>query len=151
METLLDQRRVSELRRLAGGESPGLLERLSTILRRSGLEVVESLARAIEARDSDMAEVLAHRLKGSSLTVGALPLATLCGSIEQRAREGRIDDDCRKRYARSTLAPSRHSRPKSAVRDSESPCGRFAVPGAWRAPRFENGNVVLPISREQRR
>ncbi|KAB8189832.1 response regulator [Nonomuraea phyllanthi] len=53
----------------------------------------EELRRAAEAGDASQVAALAHRLKGSCATVGAVREAELCRRVEDLARTGGIDGD----------------------------------------------------------
>jgi HPt (histidine-containing phosphotransfer) domain-containing protein len=53
---------------------------------------VAVIRRARTSRDAGLLKTTLHSLKGSSLTMGALPLAGLCAGMEQRVATGSIDD-----------------------------------------------------------
>lgn len=54
--------------------------------------LVEQLRQAIASKDSTMLHALAHRLKSSSATLGAMTLATHCKELEALGRERRIEE-----------------------------------------------------------
>jgi len=54
--------------------------------------LIEQLRQAIASKDSTMLHALAHRLKSSSATLGALTLATHCKELEALGRERRVEE-----------------------------------------------------------
>jgi HPt (histidine-containing phosphotransfer) domain-containing protein len=84
-------RQASLLRRL---DELGLLddpkfaaEVLSTYLR-DGLQTIEDLEAAIRAQDAAASELLAHRIKGASLNLGAERLGNIALALETLAADG---------------------------------------------------------------
>jgi DNA-binding response OmpR family regulator len=53
---------------------------------------VAVLRKAHTDRDAALLKATLHSLKGSSLTMGAVPLASLCAGMEQRIATGSMDD-----------------------------------------------------------
>ena len=49
-----------------------------------------NLRQAIEKADAKTIEMIAHRLKGSSATLGAKQMAKLCGELEKQGRTGSL-------------------------------------------------------------
>jgi PAS domain S-box-containing protein len=74
--------------------------------RRAGDGDVAALRQAVGARDRERIRALAHRMKGSSATVGATHLSRVCEALEQDARDAgepaldqglqRIEDEIRR-------------------------------------------------------
>ena len=50
------------------------------------------LRAALQAADARRVAFAAHKFKGSAGTVGATTLAELCSQLEQRARQGSLDE-----------------------------------------------------------
>lgn len=55
------------------------------------LELVAEMTRSALTGDSEVIRKAAHELKGSSLTLGALQIAELSKSLEDRCRSGETD------------------------------------------------------------
>jgi len=55
-------------------------------------EVRTELRAALQAADARRVAFAAHKFKGSAGTVGATTLVELCSQLEQRARQGSLDD-----------------------------------------------------------
>ena len=52
---------------------------------------LSALGAAIATKDVDAVYQIAHRLKGSSLEMGAIGMAPVCATLEQVARAGSLD------------------------------------------------------------
>lgn len=63
---------------------------LDTYIDDSNLKI-ESLKVGLAQANSDLVRRSAHSLKGSSSNLGAKPLAELCLSVEQRARDQQLE------------------------------------------------------------
>jgi histidine phosphotransfer protein HptB len=86
---VLDTASLDRLRELDPGERNGLLQR---VLRTYTLSLERMLVQWREARaadDGNALRVIAHTLKSSSASVGALGLSALCADVEARLREQR--------------------------------------------------------------
>jgi two-component system sensor histidine kinase/response regulator len=81
---------VSVLRGLVGDKDE-LVERLLRSFRESALKAHRDLREAFEAQDIGRIAMVAHTIKSSARSVGALPLGTLCASLEESGREGDLD------------------------------------------------------------
>ena len=53
--------------------------------------LITSLRGSLEERDNDELRRAAHTLKSNGSTLGAAAFAELCRTVEQRAKEGRLD------------------------------------------------------------
>jgi CheY-like chemotaxis protein len=51
-----------------------------------------ALDRAVQREDAAALEAAAHRLGGAAANLGAAPLAAACAELEQRGRDGLVDD-----------------------------------------------------------
>lgn len=68
---------------LLGPEGPGVLHTIVDTYLNETPPVVEDLGEALAQRDYSGAAWLAHKLKGSSLSIGAHRLAARCAEFEQ--------------------------------------------------------------------
>lgn len=66
--------------------------RLIDVFLRAGPEQLSALQLAIQAREIDRVKQLAHKFKGSCLSLGAPQLAALAHAVEDAAAQGRIDE-----------------------------------------------------------
>ncbi len=88
---VLDTASLDRLRELDPGGRNGLLQR---VLRTYTLSLERMLVQWREARaagDASALRVMAHTLKSSSASVGALGLSALCADVEARLRDQRLD------------------------------------------------------------
>lgn len=81
---------VRALRDIVGDEPAVMLE-IVAYFDAVATGIRADLLRAALAADAGAAGMLAHRLKSSSRSVGAMPLGTLCGVLEEHAEAGRGD------------------------------------------------------------
>jgi PAS domain S-box-containing protein len=86
----LDPEALANLRDELGGS--GMLDRIADLFDIHTPPLIAKLGDAVEADDADAAGKLAHKLKGSCLTVAALPMAELCRGLELEAKQGRLAD-----------------------------------------------------------
>jgi HPt (histidine-containing phosphotransfer) domain-containing protein len=83
----LDYQLLEDLSALSGpGED--MLGDLKDLFLSESRTQLAILARMLEAWDARAVSEVAHRLKGSALTMGASQLAKICSGIEDAAREG---------------------------------------------------------------
>jgi signal transduction histidine kinase/CheY-like chemotaxis protein/HPt (histidine-containing phosphotransfer) domain-containing protein len=79
---VLDRAVIDELRSLDGD----VAREVVTLYLEDSVHQLEMLAVAVEDDDDDAVAALAHRLKGSSLAVGAVLVSTIASELEARAR-----------------------------------------------------------------
>lgn len=89
---VLDADALDRLRELDPGGKAGLLQRVLSTYAQSLGRLLDQLAVARAASDAQGLRHVAHTLKSSSASVGALQLSALCADIERRVREGTGDD-----------------------------------------------------------
>lgn len=96
---LLDEQALARLHELDPTGKAGLVARVLAAYTRSLASLLEQLAIARGAADAQGQRHVAHTLKSSSASVGALKLSERCADIERRLREGvteglddRLDD-----------------------------------------------------------
>lgn len=89
---VLDKDALDRLRELDPGGKAGLLQRVLATYAQSLGRLLDQLAAARAASDAQGLRHVAHTLKSSSASVGALQLSALCADIERRVRDGAGDD-----------------------------------------------------------
>ena len=75
---------------MSAGDEEFVRDILSTFLETAG-DLVAALTKAGETSNAEKAIYAAHTLKGSSRSVGAVPLGDLCEALEKLARAGDMD------------------------------------------------------------
>ncbi len=88
---LLDAAALTRLRELDPGGRAGLLKRVLQTYTQSLERVIVPWRAARAAGDAQSLRHMAHTLKSSSASVGALALSTLCADVEARLRDGRLE------------------------------------------------------------
>jgi len=84
---LLDAASLDRLRELDPGGRNGLLQRVLRTYTQSLDRLLVQWRAARAARDDNALRVIAHTLKSSSASVGALELSALCAEVEARGAE----------------------------------------------------------------
>lgn len=82
----LDAKVIGELRELQDGGSPGLLAELIDLFLKQGEEKLVELRQALESRNDAVLGRIAHTLKGSAGSLGALRLSGICRELEGALR-----------------------------------------------------------------
>lgn len=90
-EVVLDPVALANLAQLDPTGANRLLQRVLTTYRSSMSRLLAQLAQARSNGDPAAMRLVAHTLKSSSASVGALVLSALCGDAERALREGRLD------------------------------------------------------------
>lgn len=90
-ETVLDRDALDRLRELDPSGQGGLVERVLATYAQSLAKLLDQLRSARAAADHAGLRHVAHTLKSSSASVGALQLSAFCADIERRVREGQTD------------------------------------------------------------
>lgn len=91
-EAVLDAAALANLAQLDPTGANRLMHRVFTTYRSSMARLLSQLAQARSQSDPPTQRLVAHTLKSSSASVGALALAQLCSDAEKALREGRTDD-----------------------------------------------------------
>lgn len=89
---LVDRSAWEPIRMLKRPGHPDPLGKLLATYVEDSRTLVEQLRQAIASKDSARLHALAHRLKSSSATLGALTLAAQCKELEALGREHRIEE-----------------------------------------------------------
>ena len=87
-ERPLDPAILERVRSLQKAGRPSVLRKLTNLYLESTPEVVEGLRQAVSAADAKAMQHKAHRLKSSSLQVGARVLSSLCNKLEELGQSG---------------------------------------------------------------
>jgi histidine phosphotransfer protein HptB len=88
---VLDAQALARLQELDPGGQGGLVARVLATYAASLQRLLEQLRVARDAADRTAVRLVAHTLKSSSASVGALALSARCAEAEHRLRDG--DDD----------------------------------------------------------
>jgi histidine phosphotransfer protein HptB len=88
---VLDRASLDRLRELDPGARNGLLQRVLHTYTQSLERMLVQWREARAASDTNAMRVIAHTLKSSSASVGALELSALCADVEARLRDQRLD------------------------------------------------------------
>ena len=89
---VLDARALAALAQLDPTGAHQLVRRVLTTYRSSLARLLAQLVAARRPFDAATLRLVAHTLKSSSASVGALYLSVLCGQAEQALRDGRLND-----------------------------------------------------------
>lgn len=89
---VLDAQAIERLRELDPGGKNQLLVRIADAFGTSVARLVPQMTAAVAARDLAAIRHVAHTLKSSSASIGAVKLSRLCADIEAICREGRGED-----------------------------------------------------------
>lgn len=88
---VLDPEALQRLRDLDPSGSSRLMERVASAFDVSAARLMPQLHAAQAAGDAAGIRHVAHTLKSSSASIGAVKLSQLCADIEAVSREGRVD------------------------------------------------------------
>lgn len=88
---VLDATALSRLRALDPGGRAGLLDRVLQTYTLSLERMLAQWRAASAAGDCAAMRTMAHTMKSSSASVGAIDLSALCADVEARLRDGRSD------------------------------------------------------------
>lgn len=87
----LDAVALQRLCELDPGGRHGLLPKVLRTFDTSSQRLLDQLGAARATQDLDTQRLVAHTLKSSSMSIGALALSHHCAEAEQRLRHGQID------------------------------------------------------------
>lgn len=88
---VLDREALARLHELDPGGKAGLVERVLVTYTQSLQRLLGQLQAARGERDTQTQRHVAHTLKSSSASVGALALSALCAEVERRLRDGEAE------------------------------------------------------------
>jgi HPt (histidine-containing phosphotransfer) domain-containing protein len=89
---VLDAQALARLRELDPGGKAGLVDRVLRTYTQNLGRMLDQLGTARNARDLPALRHVAHALKSSSASVGALALSSQCADVEARVRDGDLED-----------------------------------------------------------
>lgn len=92
-EAIMDTRVLHEFLDMVGPDGPELLRSIADTYAVETPPVLTALGLALQRGDHRSAARLAHRLKGSCLTIGATRLAATCAAVEATCITGTIPGD----------------------------------------------------------
>jgi HPt (histidine-containing phosphotransfer) domain-containing protein len=121
----LDAEAIARLRELDPGGQGLLLQRVFAAFEKSLSRLMPQIEQARDAADGAGIRLVAHTLKSSSATVGALGLSRVCAEIEALARDQQVPEAIA-RIAEMQLEVE-------AVREALRDVCAVAVPGAGAA------------------
>ncbi len=84
---------AGRLAQLAAETDDGFVREIAEVFIRTGAGLVQTAAREWVGGDRQAAVRAIHSLKGASGNVGAEELMTRCGALEQKGREGTLDEN----------------------------------------------------------
>ncbi len=85
-QTLLDPAAIQRLMDIGKQTDPGFLQQVLDMFMRQAPECIDEIRAALEAGDFNAMWKAAHKLKGTSLNIGALRLSEICREIEKKGR-----------------------------------------------------------------
>lgn len=88
---VLDERALQALAELDPGGQTGLVPRVLRTFQNSMARLLDELRAHQATRDLPGLRHVAHTLKSSSASIGALTLSRLCAEVERRVRENDLD------------------------------------------------------------
>ncbi|HQC96512.1 MAG TPA: Hpt domain-containing protein [Aquabacterium sp.] len=89
---VLDPAALANLAQLDPTGANRLMHRVLTTYRSSMARLLAQLAQARVQSDASTMRLVAHTLKSSSASVGALALSALCSDAERALRDGRLEE-----------------------------------------------------------
>ena len=90
--SVLDESVMTAIRSLGASDEPDVYAEVAGLFLIDVPVHLLALAAAIAAADSESVWRIAHRLRGSTLEMGVVRMARLCGEIEHAARAGSLAD-----------------------------------------------------------
>lgn len=86
-EPLLDMKVITQLKKLGGDDSGKFFRQLTEMYMKLTPSLLTAIRQNIESANLEAAGNAAHKLKGSSLNLGAAKIAALCKKIEEQCLE----------------------------------------------------------------
>ena len=85
-DTLLDQTSIQRLMDIGKQTDPGFLQQVLDMFMKQAPADIEEIRKSLEAGDFTALWKVAHKLKGTSLNIGALRLSAICKELEKKGR-----------------------------------------------------------------
>lgn len=87
IDTVLDPTAINMLREMSTGNNTHFINEFIDLYLRNSVVMVDEIRDHAESDDSVMLRAAAHKLKGSTLNVGGMQVAAICGVLEKKARK----------------------------------------------------------------
>lgn len=88
---VIDRKIIGDLRELQINGAEGLLGKIVTLFLNETPQQLKGLRQAIQEQDTEKVRSIAHSLKSSSATIGAMFLSSLLKELEENARSGSLE------------------------------------------------------------
>jgi len=88
---VLDPESIDRLKQLDPGGAAKLVHRVLSTYQASVLRLCAQIGEALTSGDLSQVRMVAHTLKSSSASVGALQLSRLCATVERMVRESSLE------------------------------------------------------------
>ena len=89
---VIDPHPLIEIRSLEQNGIPGLLSKAIGKYLEHSSTLMDDLGKAVQQHDADAQFRIAHSLKSSSASMGAVTLAEVCAALENMGRQGKTED-----------------------------------------------------------
>jgi len=90
--SVINEAALDNIRQLQRPGKPDLLEKIVSLYMSDTPGLLNALRVSIDGSDAEQVRMLAHRFKSGSANLGALGLAELCKQLEEKGRNGDLDD-----------------------------------------------------------
>ena len=90
--TVLDPNTIGQLLDLSTGQGQTFIADFIELYLKQAAGLVEQIGRHAAEGNCEKLEAAAHKLKGSSLNIGARQLAEVCQALEERGRDENLAD-----------------------------------------------------------
>ena len=85
-DTVLDPKAINTMRELSAGVNENFIHEFIGLYLNGSDESVDIIRRSVESGDSGGLRAAAHKLRGSSLNIGALQVADICKTLEKKGK-----------------------------------------------------------------
>lgn len=90
--TALDHRTITYLKTISSETDPNFFPELIELYLSQIPSLMDELKQTVLLGNGKVLERIAHRIKGSSLNLGALGVADICGKLESKGKNGDQED-----------------------------------------------------------
>lgn len=95
-EAVIDPSALDEFRAIMGEEAEEAVAELISIFLELSPQRLAALRQAMDGGDGEQLWKVAHALKSSSASLGAMRLSALCSELEDMGRDGRLEEAAEK-------------------------------------------------------
>ena len=85
--SILDPNSINTLRDLSSGANENFINEFIDIYRINSAAQVDEIRNHAEKEANGLLRAAAHKLRGSSLNIGGMQVAAICGDLEKRAKK----------------------------------------------------------------